>query len=57
MKTNDVRYETVHCAKCGNAFALIDFRGNPHQWFCGGEPDHTDIARLVQDYPQVRFFT
>ena len=52
---NDVRYEPVHCAKCGNSYQMIDFHGNPHAWFCGGEPRPADIAQLMQKYPQVTF--
>jgi hypothetical protein len=51
----DIRYEFVRCEKCGRSIQLMDFRGNPHQWFCGGEPDHHEIELLKRTYPKVRF--
>jgi hypothetical protein len=51
----DVRYEHVKCTKCGNAYQLIDFNGNPHAWFCKPEADPDDIARLKREYPEIIF--
>jgi len=33
----------------------MDFRGNPHQWFCSGDPNPDDIESLKREYPEVRF--
>jgi len=53
---NGVRYEPVQCAKCGDTYQMIDFHGNPHAWFCGGDPSPADIEQLAKKYPQVTFW-
>ncbi len=55
MNSRDIRYEYVKCEKCTLLIQLIDFRGNPHQWFCGGAPDRHELELLKRKYPEVRF--
>lgn len=31
---DDIRYDYVRCATCGETHQRIDFRGNPHAFFC-----------------------